>query len=362
MRYQAALRPDGRGINVASPRGPSQGLRVDDVGDTVLSVEATMRAWVTVGLLGFLGSSAFAGIDPACLGVAQPADYDEQTQGDFQANYFALASSFSALHAPIPHEPGHGAIGIDARVMPPLSCERRFVLNWTKTEQTNKSPLIPTIRASFAFPAIAKIVVPYAGVGILPPVPLPDPENPKGALPACDGKTPLTQCKRSSRNLVLGGEVGVGVHAHAHVDVGVRAHATTMRTYGDIATAFDEAAEPSIEDIYNASTWGIGAQIGSPWEIAGQKLTPYVGVGYLDASTFFFVGDDNYPAINLHPYAGPEVSVGLDGLFVNHLRLAGEFYAAPGGSSLPDASATKLEGYGRYGQIYTARARIAYEF
>ena len=162
MRYQAALRPDGRGINVASPRGPSQGLRVDDVGDTVLSVEATMRAWVTVGLLGFLGSSAFAGIDPACLGVAQPADYDEQTQGDFQANYFALASSFSALHAPIPHEPGHGAIGIDARVMPPLSCERRFVLNWTKTEQTNKSPLIPTIRASFAFPATLRGI----GVGI----------------------------------------------------------------------------------------------------------------------------------------------------------------------------------------------------
>jgi hypothetical protein len=307
--------------------------------------------------------AAFADVDPACQGLPKPDDYNEQAQQDFQANYFALASTFSPVHGPVPHEPGHGSIGVDVRVMPALPCERRFVLDWTKTEQTNKSPLIPTLAASYAFPAIKEIIVPYAAFSILPPIPLGDPDNPKSdtKLPVCDGKTPLTECRRTTRNLVMSGEIGVGFDALEHFQAGVRGHATVMRTYGDIATAFDEETEPSVEDVYAASSWGFDAQVGVPVGVGKQAFTPYIAAGYLNTSTFFFIGDDQIAGNNLHPYSGPAFSAGLDSLLQERVRIGAEFYAAPGGSSLPDPTAERVDGFGRYGHLYTARLRLGVE-
>ncbi|HMV69333.1 MAG TPA: hypothetical protein PKA64_21000 [Myxococcota bacterium] len=309
-------------------------------------------------------SAAHADIDPKCQDIPRPDDYDEQVQGDFQANYFALASSQSPMHAAIPHEPGHGSIGVDAKVIPGLTCDQRYVLNWTKTEQTNKSPMLPQISASFAFPAIKDIAVPYAGFSVLPALPFGDPYNAKGSgdLPVCDGTVPLTECRRRTRNLVISGEIGVGFRIHPRFEAGLRGHVTTIRTLGDIATAFDPETEPSVEDIYQASTWGIDVLAGVPIEVGKQKLTPYAAVGYLDASTQFFVGDDSYYANNLHPYAGAAFSVGLDTLLMKHLRLAAEFYGAPGGYSTPDKTVESVDQGSRYGHLYTARARIGVEF
>lgn len=318
---------------------------------------------VVFGLGVLWSSAAYADIDPKCVGLPQPPDYNEQVQADFQANYFALSASQSPIHGPIPHEPGHGSIGVDVKLVPSVGCEQRFVLNWTKTEQTNKTPLIPQLAASYSFPAIKDILVPYAGFSILPAIPLNDPENAKGSgkHPKCDGATPAPECKRITRSLVMSGEIGFGVKAHPNFEVGARGHASMMRTFGDIATAFDEATEPSVEDIYQASTWGFDALFGAPFDVAGQHLVPYLAVGYLNASTYFFIGDDNYVAPNLHPYDGAALSVGLDALFAKHLRLAGEFYAAPGGYSNLDANAPVDQG-ARYGHLYTARAKIGYEF
>lgn len=318
--------------------------------------------WMIAVALGW-STPAWADIDPKCVGLEQPPDYNEQVQADFQANYFALAASQSVLHGPVPHEPGRGSIGVDLKVVPALGCEQRFVLNWTKTEQTNKTPLIPQLAASYSFPAIKDIIVPYAGFSILPAIPLGDPDNVEGAskLPKCDGTQPATECNRKTRSLVMSGEIGVGFKAHERFEAGVRGHATMMRTFGDIATAFDEAEEPSIEDIYSASTWGFDAIFGVPVDAGGQHLVPYVAVGYLNASTYFFIGDDNFVAPNLHPYEGAALSLGLDALFANRLRLAGEFFAAPGGYSNLDPNAPVDQG-SRYGRMYTARARVGYEF
>ena len=296
------------------------------------------RVAVMVGLM-LTSRVALAEIDPACAGLTIPDDYNEQVQQDFQANYFALASSFSPIHAAVPHEPGRGSIGVDVRVMPPLSCSQRYVLNWTKTEDTNKSPVLPQISASYAFPAIKDIVVPYAGVAFLPPVPV-----------------------NGTRNFVLSAELGVGVKAHQFVDVGVRFHMALQRTYGDVATAFDPANEPVIEDVYSGSTWGVDAVLGFPVDVGEHKLSPFVAGGYLDASTYFFVGDTSHVSNNLHPYSGSAFSVGLDTLLKNRLRLSGEFYLAPGGYSLPDPTAEVVEKGSRYGNIATARFRIGYEF
>jgi len=295
-----------------------------------------LGSWVALWMAGV----AWAEVDPRCQGIPKPEDYDEQVQGDFQANYFALSTSFSPIHAAVPHEGGRGSIGVDAKVIPPLSCERRFVLDWTKTEDTNKSPVLPQIVGSVSLPAFAKgRVVPYVGFGFFPAIPF-----------------------NGTRNYVLSGELGLGVHAHRFLDVGARYHGTMIRTYGDIATAFNPEEEPAVEDVFVGSTWGIDALLSVPVPVKGHLLTPFLAVGYLDASTFFLVGDDRYVANNLHPYAGAALSAGLDMLLAKRLRLGGELYAAPGGHSLPDKEASSVEPGSRYGRLVTGRFRIGYEF
>ena len=73
-----------------------------------------MKRWffVVLGAL-LLGRDAYAVIDPECMGMPKPADYDEQVQQDFLSNYFALVTSMSPIHGPIPHESGHGGLGLD---------------------------------------------------------------------------------------------------------------------------------------------------------------------------------------------------------------------------------------------------------
>ena len=77
-------------------------------------------------------------------------------------------------------------------------------------------------------------------------------------------------------------------------------------------------------------------------------------------STFFYVGDDSVVVNNFHPYFGPTGSVGLDGL-VGRFRFGGEFYAAPGGYSLPDKEIENVRPASRYGSIYTGRFKFGIE-
>lgn len=274
---------------------------------------------------------ARAEIDPKCAGLPKPSDYDEQTQGDYLQNFFALSTTYSPIHAPIPHEPGHGAIGVDFLVLPPLGCDKRYVLEWTKTEETNITPVAPRPRVTFAFDGPGELV-PYAGFAYVPPVTL-----------------------FGTRNVIVSGEIGAG-YAFGDFQVGGRFHATMQKTVADIATGFN-ATDPVVLDLFVSSTFGgdllAGYDLGS--------VTPYVAVGATDASTFFLVGDDLVVSNNLHPYAGLTFSAGVDALLVKHLRLAGEFYGAPGGYSRPDDTASQLTPGSRYGHLYTARIRVAYE-
>lgn len=295
--------------------------------------------------VGFMAALLVAGtaraeIDEACADIPRPDDYDEQVQQDFQQNYYALTASYSPIHAAVPNEGGTGEVGVDLSVYPPLGCEKRFVLNWTKTEDTNVTPILPKLRAAYSFPTIADRLVLYASGAFLPPIPV-----------------------GGTRNLVVSGEFGAGVMVHEFFDVGARFHTTLQRTYGDVATAFDPETEPSIEDVFVGSTWGIDAVFSVPIEIGDQHaVSPFASVGYLDASTFFFVGDSSLATNNLHPYASAAFSVGVDALVLKHLRIAGEFYGAPGGYSLPDETAFSVDEAARYGRLYTARFRLAYVF
>lgn len=282
----------------------------------------------------FHAAAAHAQVAEACLDYAgpPPAGYDEQVQQDFLANHAALASTFSPLHGPIPHEPGHGAFGVDFAVMPPLGCERRFVLHHTKTEDTNMAPVIPRPRVSFAFPAIGPFI-PYASVAYVPPVKV-----------------------FGTTNVIFSGEIGVGVPVGEHLQVGGRFHATSQRTIGEIATPFVDG-DPAIDDLLVASSLGVDLMAG--WNLG--DIVPYAALGITDVSTVFYVGDDGVVTNNLHPYFGPVFALGVDALLAERLRLAGEFYGAPGGYSLPDADIPSVSPASRYGHLYTARLRVAVE-
>jgi hypothetical protein len=230
----------------------------------------------------------------------------------------------------VPHEPGHGAIGVDLLVIPPLGCSKRFVLEHTKTEETNATPIAPRPRITYAFPALGA-VVPYAGVAYLPPITL-----------------------FGTRNVLLAAEFGAGAK-FANVEVGGRFHATMMKTFADVASAFVDG-DPVVLDLFVSSTFGVDAMAG----YAIGPVTPYVALGFTDASTLFYVGDDGIMSNNYHPYAGLTFAVGVDGLIAKHFRWGAEFYGAPGGSSLPDPNAAVVPG-SDYGSLYTARLRLGVE-
>lgn len=282
-------------------------------------------------LLLLLSANAHAAIDEACQdfvddGGRQFFESDE-AQGNFMSNYFSLTTSYSGLHSAVPYEPGTGSIGAEVAGIPPLSCERRLILGSTKTEDTNKTPVAPRLRLAFAMPKLGPAVV-YGSVGYIPPVPF-----------------------AGVRNVILSGEIGVGIPLESGLELGLRYHHTTLKTVGEIATPFNEG-DPAYPDIYLGSTLGADALVSYR---VGESLEPYLAVGVMDASTFFLVGDTTHIQDNTQPYVGMTTSLGLQARVMDKVDLAGEFYAA----LPPFSSEARDNGAGR---VYTGRARIAYVF
>ncbi|MCA9488314.1 MAG: hypothetical protein KC621_00265 [Myxococcales bacterium] len=276
-------------------------------------------------MIALIMASAWAQVDPACADVAAgdaPGWYvDDQHQQDFLLNFFALATTFSPIHAPIPNEPGHGDVGLEMSLIPPLSCDRRLVLSRTKTEDTNKAPILPRPRGTFTFPAIGRFRI-YGGAGYVPPVTV-----------------------FGTRNVIASGEVGLGWESDTGWQLAGRYHWTLMKTIAEIAGPFDPATDPVVLDFFSGSTFGVDLMAGKRFE----HVLPYVALGLTDASTFFYIGDDAVVSNNLTPYFGPVASLGVQG-DVKRLVFAGELYAAP---NTFDAS---------LGHLYTARVRAGVSF
>ena len=261
--------------------------------------------------------TAQASVAEECQELAQqgpPNDYQEADQEAYLLNYFSLATTFSPLHAPVPHKPGHGSVSLEGSIIPPLNCERRLVLAYTKSEDTNKAPAAPRPRLLFSFPKLGKLV-PYAGLGYVPPITVFD-----------------------TRNVIVSGELGVGVPLENGLQLGGRYHATLMKTIAEIATPFNEG-DPAYDDFYMGSTMGLDFIFGKDFD----GLEPYVAIGMTDASTFFYIGDDAVVTNNTQPYFAPALSAGLDIKKIKKLDTAVEFYTAPG-------------------VIYTGRLRVAYRW
>ena len=78
-------------------------------------------------------------------------------------------------------------------------------------------------------------------------------------------------------------------------------------------------------DFYMGSTFGFDLIMGQ--EVI-EGLKPYVSLGFTDASTFFYIGDDGVVGNNGDPYASFTGSLGAQ-YSTGRLEYA-EFYTAPG--------------------------------
>jgi hypothetical protein len=264
-----------------------------------------------------LSGEAQAYVDPDCADVAAqgaPEGYSDEAQQNFLLNYFAMATTLSPLHGAIPNAPGRGSIGLELAAIPPLSCERRLVLNYTKTEDTNKAPVAPRPRMTFTFNELGPIV-PYGGLAYVPPVKV-----------------------FGTRNVIVSAEAGFGVPLKSGLQIGGRYHATLMKTVAEIATPFEEGETPYL-DFYSGSTFGVDGIV----SYKKENIIPYLAVGLTDASTFFYIGDDGVVSNNTDPFLGLTASLGGQFHLGEHVDLATEFYTAPG-------------------YIYTGRLRAAYAF
>lgn len=280
--------------------------------------------------------AAQAYVDPKCVGETQK--FDDQGQSNFMLNYFALTTTFSPLHAPIPQPPGEGSAALELAVIPPLSCSQRLVLNSSKTEDTNKTPVLPRPRITYSFNKIGERIVPYAGLAMLPPVTV-----------------------FGLRNLMLSVEAGVGIESGGSLQYGARLHATSLKTIGEIATPFVEG-DPAVDDLYIGSTLGLDLMVGYQ---DLDEWTPYLALGLTDASTFFYIGDDGYIGNNTDPFFGPTLSLGTD-YSSGNWSLAGEYYTAPGLTwARPGLlSGDEYEGWHfiEGGFLHTVRLKAAYVF
>ena len=98
-----------------------------------------------------------------------------------------------------------------------------------------------------------------------------------------------------------------------------------MKSIAEIATPFNPE-DPAELDIFVGSTFGVDTLFGTT---VGERLRPYLAVGFTDASTFFYIGDDAVVSNNMAPYASVTGSLGFQWT-LKKLDLAGEFYSAPG--------------------------------
>ena len=273
---------------------------------------------------------AQAYVDPACAEVADtdgdgtpgpaPSGYSEDAQQNYLLNFFSAGTTFSPLHAPVPSPAGTGSFGVELSIIPPLGCEKRLVLDYRKTEDTNKMPVLPRPRVSFAFPAIDTEnhkIIPYAGLGYVPPVKV-----------------------KGMQNVVMSVEAGVGIKDKEEkgLQYGLRGHATLLKTVAEIATPFEEGGE-AYPDFYVGSTMGANVMLG----YSNEGITPYIALGFLDVSTFFYIDDDGLVINNGNPYSGPEAAIGTQWRPNKKIQVAGEFYTVPS-------------------VIYTGRFRVSYLF
>lgn len=294
---------------------------------------------------------SLADVDPKCDvdGDSRTDGYDtsltsEAAQQWNLANATSLAMTLSPLMAPNSYRPFEVVVSLELNQLDYMTCEERTVLSGGKTEDTNKTPIIPRPRVTLGLP------FGYVSIAGLPPAKL-----------------------FGVRTGVLSVEAGGGHTLDNGLKVGARIHSTIGQVVGDIAHPFGLSPgdagyeEEAVDDEYQFVNVGADVSLGYLIDLPMLHITPYVGAGVLRATSIFYVGEDQYevfagdffydkyfredlPSEYVPGFAGLD---GFAGVVARQGRIEGalEFFFIPVRRAMPDAYTTPE---GESVSLYTA--------
>jgi len=283
---------------------------------------------VLAGLTIVAGASAQV-IDPACDvnsdGVVDGYNANtypgETRQYHRMLTFFAFALDSSPMHAPLAYTPQRLNTSVGVKYVPQLSCLERTVFDGTKTERTNKTPVMPELHVGYGLPLGF-----YVGATGVPPVKL-----------------------FGVQTLVLGAEAGYGRRLGSNVEVGGRTHVTHARVTGDLVGPMSGLEQDAVEDSYRASIFGIEGSVGYGFDIDTVRLVPYAGAGFTGILAYMLIGEDKYEVDESGGYYGANFEAGAHAR-VDRWDMAAEVFMAP---NMRDRSARFFA---------SPRLRIGYEF
>lgn len=229
-----------------------------------------LGGWLA-GLVALLFPSVLeASVDPACdldadgvVDEYDPALWSEARQQSNMLNFFGMSLSYSPLRAPASLRPARTEARLSLSYVPSLTCLERSVFNGQKTENTNKSPVIPQLRVSVGLPA--------------------------GFFVGLTGIPPVTMFGVKAG--MIGAELGFAHQLASGLQVGIRGTAQGARIEGDLAGPFE--GQEAENDIYRASVYALEGMMGQSLAAhpLGATLVPYVGVGYSRVIALMYVGE-----------------------------------------------------------------------
>jgi len=251
----------------------------------------------------FLLPTAFAALDVKCESAASgeaPGWYiDDAHQQSWALNRFAASTALSPMGAGPVADDTRLEVSVELDAVPPVGCERRLYDHRTATLDLNHSLALPRLRVDFASKPLGRVLF-YGAAAWTPPV-------------------DIDQARTTS----AGGHVGVGLAPTEATTLAARVHFTQARSTAHVYPP-TSAVNPLIRDYLSSSTFGADL-------VAGARMgntTPYVSAGWLDISTFAWVGENSAVMNNYHPYSGLALAFGTE-IDVGAFASAIELYVVP---------------------------------
>jgi len=232
------------------------------------------------------------------------ATYDEVQQQMNLINFYGISMAYSPVHSPAPFKALKVVPKLELAYLPQLTCLERTVYYGTKTENTNKSPVVPRIRIEVGSP-----VGVYGSVAFIPPVKL-----------------------FGVQTLLLGGELGYGLTLREKLELGVRAHAVYVKVVGDLAGPLE--GQEAADDTYTAMVPGADLSAGYRFAAGTGQVVPYLGVGYTAVNASSKIGEDGvelpgeYEEYQALLYRGINLEVGAQ-VRLNRFQIGLEAYMVP---------------------------------
>lgn len=243
---------------------------------------------LTVGLLlSFLdaemaSAADYVPIDPQCdqtgpdgtpdgivdeYATLYPSGYT-QTEEDQQyinmLNFFTVSMGPSALHSPTPIVDKRLNASVEFNYMPYLTCFERSAFYGTKTEDTNRTHVVPRLRVTVALPKDL-----YVGLSGVPPVTL-----------------------FGVNSGMLGLELGWGRTFHERIELGARATVLISRIAGEMAGPA-AAGFTLYEDVFRSRMLGLEASAGYRIPAGKATVVPYLHAGVTNVYAYMYVGENH---------------------------------------------------------------------